>query len=290
MKKEAEKNNYDHAKFNKVSNALALAFISVSGNRIQAAVKARMDDWNGLKFDKTSRCGLVRIGGLYNQEFKTTNIVPVNVPESICRLIDDYVEVRKFYVGNRKGCEELFVRSVKVKKSCEMVIKPIDDKNYSYNIMDYFPGIKGKDLRSYWSTTALDLGDVDLPLVLQHSANTSKTYYDSNVLNRTKRDFGRLMEAGDIQTRSVLSINETAEIKRNKLFEKDKERVQESNALRKIEHQLKINKPKIILRTAVLKALLENRDSQFTKAFLLRTKNRQIIPEIKRLKQRSHYI
>ena len=277
LKKRAKDNKFDYPGFNKISNALALAFISVSGNRFEAAYKARLDDWNGLIFDETSRCGIVRVGGLFKQQFKTTSVITVNVPESIVKLIDDFIPLRTTYAGENNPCQNLFIRKISVG------FKPIDSKNYTKSVQDYFPGIAAKDLRKFWSTTALNDGNVDMPLVLQHSKGTSETYYDLDKFNRTKKNYNKLIKAANLNDLSKLTIDADASDKRREKHGKDKEKVKERIAIKKIEEQQKKAEPKTILRTAVIRALLENRDSDFTRKFMNRKKGEHVIYAIKRL-------
>ena len=117
-----------------------MAFICLSGQCFQIAYKALLEDWNGGVFQRETGFTLITVGALSMQVFKTGSIAPTYVPESIAKLIDDYVELRALYIRHNDLHQRLFIRVVNGE------IKPIDEKNYLESVQPYFPGISAKDL------------------------------------------------------------------------------------------------------------------------------------------------
>ena len=278
LKFKAEKDEFDSKMFNKMSNNLAMAFICTSGVRPQVAIAAQLSDWWGLSRREDSGCGTVEVGGTSLQEFKTSQRVSVNIPESVIALIDTYTHVRdmfvKFYVSD---IPNLFVRCI----DDQMVI--VDVKNYNKELYFSFPDLKGRDFRYLWSTIAQAKGNIDFRMMLQHDKNTSALYYE-NFQKRFGENADRMM-AGTIpmEERSLLKVNQEEDARRSKLFQEHLQKVREKGQLKKAAEKEEKEGGKNLLRKAVLKAVLENRDSSFTRAVLSKNDNSQVIVPVQRL-------
>ena len=86
-----------------------------------------------------------------------------------------------------------------------------------------------------------------------------------------------------MEERSLLKVNEEEDARRSKLFQEHLLKVREKGQLKKAAEKEEKEGGKTLLRKLVLTAVLENRDSSFTRAVLSKNDNSQVIVPIQRL-------